>query len=264
DNIPTAHFSYFKYPTDVLGFMDSPEGAEITPEGYIYTGYTELIFLHGSNLNYFPLREHYWLEKEYLPIHHWEQNESGINYRFSAVAAPIDLKPENNLLIYIKIKVTNRSTRNRTPVIAAGTRYSPRESEGSGSYAPFRHRFKRPEKPLRPGLYRQEGERFKRGWMFEFNQNRLLRKGKILYTFSSPVKPELFSYRGYEAQPGKPFRQPSVPSSPVGIVRFSKPLAPGESFEITIKMPYTPILPQSKDTKRMDSLDFRTTARQVS
>ena len=48
ENIPIEHFSYFHYPTDVLGFMDALEGAEITPEGYIYTGSTELIFLQGK------------------------------------------------------------------------------------------------------------------------------------------------------------------------------------------------------------------------
>lgn len=65
ENIPVKHFSYFQYPTDVLGFMDSREGAEITPGGNIYTGYTELIFLQGNRLSHFPLRKHYWLESTF-------------------------------------------------------------------------------------------------------------------------------------------------------------------------------------------------------
>ena len=264
EGVPIEHFSYFNYPTDVLGFMDAAEGAEITPEGYIYTGYTELIFLHGPNHDYFPPRKHYWLEKEYIPIHHWEQRENDIGYRFSAVAEPVDQKPENNLLIYIKIIVTNHAAQPRTGTIALAIRYAPPESEGDGRYAPFRHRFRRPERPIRPGLYRQAGENFKRRWMFRFRDNQLLRKEKVLYSYSGAVNPDLFSYRGYPVAADKSFRQPSQPSSPVGISRFSKHLAPGGSFEIIVKMPYTPILPDSPDAKHMNAADFPETVKRVS
>jgi len=256
ENIPMEHFSYFHYPTDVLGFMDAPEGAEITPKGYIYTGSTELIFLQGKELSYFPLRKHYWLEKEYLPIHHWIHNIEGMEYRFTGLAAPLRFNPENNLIVLLKVTITNRGDKKGNPYFAAGTRYWPTESEGDGYYSPARHRFRRPEKPLRVGLYQQEGERLSRRWNFEFKHKSLLRNGKILYSFSSEVEPRYFSYRGYKTEPGKLFRQPLLASSPVGLVLFSKELAPGESMEIIITMPYTPVIDYSSEAVEMASLNF--------
>jgi hypothetical protein len=256
EGIPLEHFSYFNYPTDVVGFMDSREGAEITPEGHIYTGYTELVFMQGAGLSYFPVRRHYWLEKEYLPIHYWEYRIDGIQYRFSTFAAPLDLDPEKNLIVFIRVRVKNNSRRTRPAILALGTRYSSGQSERDGSYAPFRHRFRRPAKPLRPGLYEQEGERFSRKWKFRFQDNALLRNGKILYAFSASITPELFSYTGYKAKGDKGFKQPSVPSSPVGIARFGKMLKPGEDFAVTIKMPYTPVESGSGDADAMRAPGF--------
>lgn len=267
EDIPLEHFSYFQYPTDVLGFKDSREGAEITPEGNIYTGYTEMIFLHGDKLNLFPLRKHFWLEREYLPIHHWKQTIDGMEYRFSAFAFPLLMNPENNLLIFVKLTVTNRSGSNRTRFgrIAIGTRYVPPESEGSGRYAPSRHRFRRPESPIRPGYYLQEGERFSADWRFMFRGNSLQRDGKILFTYSPGynVDQEFFSYRGYKTDPEKAFNQPVIASSPVGIARFSKKLAPGESFDVYIKMPYTPVEADSAQTREINALRFSRTKERV-
>ena len=263
ENIPIEHFSYFHYPTDVLGFMDALEGAEITPEGYIYTGSTELIFLQGKERSYFPLRKHYWLEKEYLPIHHWIHTIEGMEYKFTGLAAPLRLKPENNLIILLEITITNRGNKVGNPHFVTGTRYWPAESEGDGYYSPARHRFRRPEKPLRIGLYRQDGERFTRKGNFTFKNRSLLRNGKILYSFSSAVEPRYFSYRGYKTEPGKPFRQPLLASSPVGLVLFSKDLNPGESMDITLTMPYAPIIEDSSEAAELASLNFSNTKEKI-
>lgn len=256
ENIPIEHFSYFHYPTDVLGFMDAVEGAEITPKGYIYTGSTEIIFLQGKELSHFPLRQHYWLEKDYLPIHYWIHNVEDMEFKFTALAAPLQFNPGNNLIVLLKVFITNRGNKKENPRFVAGTRYWPEESEGNGRYAPARHRFRRPEKPLRIGLYRQDGERFSRKWNFAFKNHALLRNGKILYSFSSDVEPQYLSYRGYKTEPGKTFRQPLLASSPVGLVLFSKSLEPGESMEIGITMPYAPVEDGSSEAVEMASLTF--------
>src|ERR1039458_3254352 len=41
-------FSYFSKPTDVLGVMDGRWGTLVSPEGFLYTGYGELIFFAGN------------------------------------------------------------------------------------------------------------------------------------------------------------------------------------------------------------------------
>ena len=62
-----APFSYPAKPTDEVGVMYSPSAAEITPEGYIYTGFGELMFFVGPELE--PVNQRLRvLEKGYLPI----------------------------------------------------------------------------------------------------------------------------------------------------------------------------------------------------
>jgi hypothetical protein len=256
EEIPLEHFSYFRYPVDVVGFKDAREGAEITPEGYIYTGFTELIFLYGEPLAYFPLREHYWLEKEYLPIHHWVQNLAGCEYRFTAFAAPLALDPEKNLIVFLKISVTNKSEDRQRPRFALASRYLPPESEGNGRYAP-RLRFRRPAEQQKVGTYCQAGEEFSADWKFEFEEDALLRDGKALFLFKSELEPELFSYRGYPTEAGEEFLQPAIASSPVGIAVFSETLQPGESFEIEIRMPYSPAPYDSDELRRIAALDMQ-------
>jgi len=248
-NIPVEHFSYFQYPTDVLGFKDAKEGAEITPEGFIFTGYTEIIFMYGPSLSYFPLRKHYWLEDEYLPIHHWIYSIDGVEYKFEAFSSPIDLDPDRNLIIYMRIKVTNKTEKAKKAWLAVGTRYQPGESEGPGRYSPYRHRFRRPATPEIKGMYTQEGEKFNPDWKFKFEKNYLLRNGKILFVYSSNAKPILFSYPGYKTEKSTEFLQPVVPSSPAGIVLFSEKLSPGESIDVNLKIPYTPVLPYSMEAQ---------------
>lgn len=256
ENVPVSHFSYFHYPTDVLGFKDSREGAELTPEGFIFTGYTELIFMHGPSLKYFPLRTHYWLEEEYLPIHHWIYTIDGIEYSFEAFAAPFALDPDRNLIIHLRIKIKNLSSSRKKVWFAVGTRYQPEEAEGQGSYTPYRHRFRRPAIPEIKGMYEQEGEKFNPKWQFRFHRNYLLRDEKILYSYEGTIKPLFYAYRGYEIKRDKRFLQPVVASSPVGIILFAEKLSPGAVIELTLKMPYKPILLGSKEEADLTELSF--------
>ena len=41
-------FSYFSQPTDVIGVMDARAGTLVSPEGYFYTGFGELMFFTGD------------------------------------------------------------------------------------------------------------------------------------------------------------------------------------------------------------------------
>jgi hypothetical protein len=45
---PDQPFSYFSKPTDEIGVMDAEAATEITPEGYLRTGYGELMFFAGT------------------------------------------------------------------------------------------------------------------------------------------------------------------------------------------------------------------------
>lgn len=45
---PDKPFSYFAHPNDVLGAWGAPVAVEVTPEGYIYTGFGELMVFTGN------------------------------------------------------------------------------------------------------------------------------------------------------------------------------------------------------------------------
>ena len=38
-DVPGKPFSYFWHPTDVIGALYAPVATEVTPEGYLYTGF---------------------------------------------------------------------------------------------------------------------------------------------------------------------------------------------------------------------------------
>jgi hypothetical protein len=76
-----APFSYPSQPTDEIGVMYAPSAAEITPEGYVYTGFGELMFFCGPELE--PVNQRLRvLEKGYLPIVQYSVKREGITYRF--------------------------------------------------------------------------------------------------------------------------------------------------------------------------------------
>jgi hypothetical protein len=45
---PGEPFSYFWHPNDTIGTLFAPVATEITPEGYLYTGFGELMFFVGN------------------------------------------------------------------------------------------------------------------------------------------------------------------------------------------------------------------------
>jgi hypothetical protein len=82
-------FSYFSKPTDVLGVMNAREGALVTPEGYLYTGFGELMFFTGNPLE--PVKQRVkTLKKGSLPIIQYGFERQGFMYEFTMFAATLD------------------------------------------------------------------------------------------------------------------------------------------------------------------------------
>ncbi|MCX7597812.1 MAG: hypothetical protein N2512_02945, partial [Armatimonadetes bacterium] len=66
DDVP-GPFCYFSRPSTVIGVADGPEGAQVTPEGWLWTGAAELIFFAGADVQ--PLRQRiHTLAEGHLPI----------------------------------------------------------------------------------------------------------------------------------------------------------------------------------------------------
>src|SRR5271157_3739007 len=94
---PDQPFSYFSRPTDEIGVMGAEAATEITPEGYLRTGFGELMFFAGPELEPTSVRIR-TLEQGHLPIVHYEFARNGISYRFTLFAATLDGK-ENGPLV---------------------------------------------------------------------------------------------------------------------------------------------------------------------
>src|SRR3989339_833766 len=87
-------FCYFSQPTDMIGVMDGKEGTLISPEGYLYTGFGELMFFVGNPPE--PVRQRVkTLVNGYLPIVEYQFERNGVVYHFTIFAATLDGKPES-------------------------------------------------------------------------------------------------------------------------------------------------------------------------
>jgi hypothetical protein len=62
-------FSYASQSTDQIGVMYAPSATEITPEGYLYSGFGELMFYIGAERQPVVQRLR-TLEARWLPIFH--------------------------------------------------------------------------------------------------------------------------------------------------------------------------------------------------
>jgi hypothetical protein len=105
---PDRPFSYFSHPTDEIGIMDAEAGTEITPEGYLRTGFGELMFFVGPELEPTSVRIR-TLEAGHLPIVHYDFERDGVAYSFTIFTATLDGKPEGTLINFIRIAMKNRS-----------------------------------------------------------------------------------------------------------------------------------------------------------
>uniref|UniRef100_UPI003216CBB9 chitobiase/beta-hexosaminidase C-terminal domain-containing protein n=1 Tax=uncultured Draconibacterium sp. TaxID=1573823 RepID=UPI003216CBB9 len=103
----SAPFSYYKTSVDQLGFKDCPEATAVTNGGIFSNNFIAIEFQFGSALN--PATKRVIdLEKNYLPVIQYKLNEGNITYELEAFSAPEDLKPENNLITYVRWTISNK------------------------------------------------------------------------------------------------------------------------------------------------------------
>ena len=77
-DVPGEPFSYFWHPTDVIGALYAPVASEVTPEGYLFTGFGELMFFVGNPpVPVYPRIKTLW--KGYLPIGQCHVRMNGVH-----------------------------------------------------------------------------------------------------------------------------------------------------------------------------------------
>ena len=99
-------FSYFLTPSDALGFMDAPKAFQMTGDGAYSAYWGDLTLWAGTPLKRLNSRVR-TLDGGCLPVINYGSLVDGIEYRFKAFAAPVDLDPLGNLLAFVRITATN-------------------------------------------------------------------------------------------------------------------------------------------------------------
>jgi len=260
---PNQPFSYFSQPSDEIGVMDAPEATEITPEGYLYTGFGELMFFTGPSDT--PVRQRLrTLERGYLPIDYYTWRQDGIAYNFTMFAATLDGTPEGQLVDFVRVRMHNDRAIPTRALLAAGFRYQ----APSNTPRPIGdNRFDRPAEAKRLGDYRQPGVLFSKQWEYAFSGDAFVRGGKAMYVFPAHPAEMSFTLRQFYNRP--PDLTPRVldilPTTPAGVVRYTKMLAPGEDYVLVFKLPVIPVAPgpeltalenASFDTYHARTVDF--------
>ncbi len=247
-------FSYFSRPTDVIGVMDG-RGTEITPEGYLYTGYGELMFLAGPTLT--PVHQRIrTLREGWLPVLEYTARRADITYRFTLFAATLDGKPESPVVDFVRVTMANAGTAPSRARLAFAARYTGPSNTGRGVGD---NRFRRPATARRLGQYDQPGVAFDSAWSYGFSDGAFLRGGKVFYLFPTEPAPVL---RLTLDQPGRrvgtlgPVSARVQKTEPVGIALYDSVLAPGASQSVVVKLPYTPTDPDDPWLARVRTADF--------
>ena len=239
---PGEPFSYFSHPTDEIGMMDAEAATEITPEGYLRTGFAEIMFFAGPELEPTNVRIR-TLESGKLPIVHYEFKRDGLVYYFSMFTATQSIHdgtPEGPSVNFIQVTIKNERAQPTRAILATGIRYDAPNNTGASHGD---NRFDRPREPKTTGKYRQLGEQFSPDWVYSYSSNGFLRDGRLLYTFPDGYSARGFTLHGHYNYPqdiSQPSKLLAGPTVPVGIVTYSQLLAPGAERVLEFKMPVVP------------------------
>ncbi|HVN93708.1 MAG TPA: hypothetical protein VMT38_08430 [Terracidiphilus sp.] len=243
---PAQPSSWFNAQTRELGLTGFESIAEITPEGYLRTGFGELMFFAGPNLEPTNVGGNIHVENG-LPVVHAEFEHDGIGYRFTIFAGKVDrsaivrarqhakfpfmpgfdiesgiVEPEVD---FIRVEIANQTKEQRRAVLASGFRYQD------------------PNAPAAPTG--QPGEAFNRGWVNYFDDANFYRFNRDLYIFPPGFIDRSFTIRKNWDQPNPQYvlgvtHVDAAPDTPVGIVTYARQLNAGETWTMDFKMPLIP------------------------
>ncbi|MGB8260405.1 MAG: hypothetical protein WCE75_08640 [Terracidiphilus sp.] len=237
---PGQPFSYPSRPTDQLSVMYSTSGAEITPEGYLYTSFGELMFFIG--IDRAPVNQRIrTLQDGYLPVFTYSITHDGLQYRFTLFAA--SLGPEQNgrdVLNFVRVEIANPGAEKRQGFLTTAWRY---QGEQATPFPTGDDRFRRPETGKRPGDHEHPGEPFNPRSAYTVRENAYLRDGKAIYFFPASPRPQLTaSYRDYYNRSEHDSAAIVVqPTTPMAAAEYQVVVPPGATRVLDFKIPLLPI-----------------------
>lgn len=255
-------FSYFWNPTDVLGTLYAPVASEVTPEGYIFTGFGELMFYVGNPPE--PVNQRVkTLHKGYLPIVQYEFVQDGIQYSFQMFAANAGGSLSNVPVNLVQVKVKNIVAESRTAFVGSGWRNSPVYETLERKQYRFEQRFDLLPKELTEGQMD-----FNPDWKYEFLDDGLIRNDRLIYLF--PGQPAYhqrsmsrqdnglrkFRYFTGEISEDKRFSLKLGPHVPMGVAVWRFQLEPAQEESLVFKMPLAPVPLGGEAERLVRSLNY--------
>jgi hypothetical protein len=220
---PAAHGAagFLAAPTDQLSVPGFVAGAEITPEGFVYTGSAELEFRFGPRLARWdvPTRER---AAGRWPVLSSSAAAGGVRYRLTTLMDLVAGEP----VVFVHVEATNATARAATARWSAAARWSGGTREPGGRFA---YRFPRPATPSVPGLYVQPGEAFDARARTGIGAGAVTRDGRVVYVYGG---------RPQAQRRGPP--RTSAPGRRFGRVDYRLRLAPGRTRSVDLRMPAVP------------------------
>ncbi len=261
---PGEPFCYFWHPTDILGTLYAPVASEVTPEGYIYNGFGDLMFFTGNPPR--PVHQRIrTLYKGYLPLIEYSVRRQGVTYEFAMFAADLGGALEGLPVNFVEVAVKNDTAEERTAFLSSGYRFSgPRSGlEHIADYR-FHQRF-----DLIPKSLTEDQTGYDSNWQYSLTSDALVRNDRILYWFPSNPAPYQLSLtlfdKGFRmvrffggeisANPHPKFSGVDA-HTPMGFVTYRVHLKPGESRSLVFKYPVVPIPQDSEKAKAIQEASF--------
>ena len=261
-------FSYFSKPTDIVGAMNAPAAAEISPEGYLYTGFGELMFFTGPEQTPISARVR-TLEEGDLPIVSYTVSHLGIDYRFTAFAAQapsFNVKPQEgigSIVNFVRVTLHNPGNKPTAAFLTAAMRY---QAEQTTEVPMGDNRFRRPAQAERIGNYQQPGENFRSDWTYSMEKGACLREGRALFFYPEQPAPRLsltLHTLYNRIEPLASSKLQLSPTTPFCSAAYTIKLAAGESRSLDLRVPLEPSPRESPEFKQVELASFEKSHGQV-
>lgn len=241
-DIPGEPFSYASQSTDQISVMHSPAGTEITPEGFLYTGYGELMFFVGVDRQPVHARIR-TLEDGYLPIVHYTVTHGGVDYCFTIFAASLGTSQDGtHVANFVRVTAKNNSKTAKRGFLTTAWRY---QADQLTPYSTGDNRFERPVEAKRVGDPQQPGAAFHPDAKYEVDGNAYLQDGKAIYFFPSEgnsyLRPTYKDFYNLLNLGPVGLKETATPQTPVATAEYEVPLAPGQEVSLDFKMPLAPV-----------------------
>lgn len=261
---PGKPFSYFANPDDILGAFGAPVASEVTPEGYIFAGFGELMFLIGNPPRATWQRQR-TLHRGCLPAVEYDVRDDGLRYDFQLFAADLGGGLAGLPVNFVRVTVTNETDEPRAAYFATAWRFAGPINTAYTSMGDYR--FSQKFENLPAELVAGQNQ-FNPNWQYRFAGDAMTRDGRLLYTCPpdpahttlAPQDNGLRMVRFFSGEiEGNP--EPSYncdPHTPLGIVTYCLPLAPGESQHLDYKMPLVPLPEDSPEAQQVREAGYDT------